>query len=94
MKHVMTCQANTASDWLALAALKCFTEWAGLCAKEGRAHMTQVRHGRPSCYRCAPERTSPTTALFEHVGETGDGCNSFCLSSYNLQKVCGRKLTF
>ena len=32
MKHVM--RANTASDWFALAALKCFTEWVGLCAKK------------------------------------------------------------
>ena len=40
MKH-----ANAASDWLALAALKCFTEWVGLCAKEGSAHMAQTRHG-------------------------------------------------
>ena len=43
-EHVVTCQANIASDWLALAALKFFTEWVGLCAKEGSAHMAQVRH--------------------------------------------------
>ena len=29
----MTCLANAASDWLALAALKCFTESVDLCAK-------------------------------------------------------------
>ena len=45
MKHVMTCQANAASDWLALAALKYFTEWAGLCTKEGRAHMFKKAQG-------------------------------------------------
>ena len=39
---LVTCQANAASDWLALAALKCFREWAGLCAKEGSAHMAQA----------------------------------------------------
>ena len=55
MKHVVTCQANTASDWLALAALKCYTEWVGLCVKEGCAHMAQAHHGQPSSYhRCAP----------------------------------------
>ena len=48
MKHVVTCQANTASDWIALAALKCFSEWVGLCAKEGSAHMAQAPHGQPS----------------------------------------------
>ena len=65
MKHVVTCQANTASDWLAVAALKCFTEWVVLCAKEGSAHMAQAHHGQPSHYqRCAPERASPTTAIF------------------------------
>ena len=42
MKHDVTFQANAASDWLALAALKRFIEWAELCAKEGRAHMTQA----------------------------------------------------
>ena len=42
---VITCQANAASDWLALTALKCFTEWVGLCAEEGRAHMV-ARHGQ------------------------------------------------
>ena len=48
MKHVVTCQAKTAPDWLALAALKCFTESVGLCAKEGSAHMAQACHGQPS----------------------------------------------
>ena len=50
---VHTCTYTT-SDWLALAALKCFTEWVDLCAKEGGAHMAQAHHGQPSCYRrCA-----------------------------------------
>ena len=41
----MTCfLVNTASDWLTLAALTCFIEWAGLCAKEGSAHMAQARN--------------------------------------------------
>ena len=65
------CQANAASDWLTLAALKCFTEWVGHCAKEGSAHMAQACHGQPSRYiRCSPERASPIKAIFErvHVG--------------------------
>ena len=54
MKHVMTRLASAASDWLAQAALKCFTEWVGLCAKEGSAHMAQLHHGQPFCYPNAP----------------------------------------
>ena len=34
MKHVVTCQADTASDWLTLASLRCFTEWVGLCVMD------------------------------------------------------------
>ena len=41
MKHVVTCQAKAASDWLTLAAFNCFAEWVGLCAKEGSAHMAK-----------------------------------------------------
>ena len=68
MERVLTCQANIASDWLDLAALKGFTEWAGLCAEEGSAHMAQARHGQHSRYhQCAPEHISLTTAIFEHV---------------------------
>ena len=28
------------------------------------------------------------------LGETGDGCNTFCLSSYNLQNICDSALKF
>ena len=47
---------------------KCFTEWVGLCAKEGSAHMAQAHHGQPSCYPwCTPKCTSPTMAICDHV---------------------------
>ena len=57
MKHVVTCKATTVSDWLALAALKCFTEWVGRCAKEGSAHMAQACHGQPSATPNVPPNT-------------------------------------
>lgn len=32
--------------------------------------------------------------MLDSVGETGNGCNTFCLSSYNLLSVHGRALKF
>ena len=67
MKHIVTCQANAASDWLALAALKCLTEWAGLSAMKAELIWHKHFMDNPPATPMLPERNSLTTAIFEHV---------------------------
>ena len=72
MKHVVTCQANAASDWLTLAALKYFTEWAGLCAMKAALIWYNTSWTTlllpPMCpWTHRPNHTGPTTAISEHV---------------------------
>ena len=67
MKHVMTCQANAASDWLALAALKSVTGWAGLCAKKPALIWHSTSWTTLLLPLKQPWRAGPTTAIFEHV---------------------------
>ena len=84
----MTCQANVASDWLALAALKCFTEWVGLCAKEGSGHMAPNMPAHPwlylRMYMLDVDASTDTTHVFT--------CS--CLSVWSSCHVDQKKVSF